>query len=366
MLISPKAKRNIIRIIPFGVIWLLNGMVFGLVEYAALGDGKNPSTSIEATFYVMLFGLTAIFFVGLFVGVVEIFLLNRLLAKKSFTKKVIYKALIYSFFMFVITVILFPLAASIELERSYYDKAVWDKLLIFLTSTTHYSTQLQSAFSIIQSIFYFEISENLGHGVMINFLTGKYHKPTVEKRIFMFSDMKSSTTIAEKLGHTKYFELLREYYADLSEAIIEHSGEIYQYVGDEVVVSWKYKVGITNNNCIRCFFEMKEDLKAREKWYIDKFGFAPTFKAGFHLGEVTTGEIGALKKEIVFTGDVLNSTARIQGLCNNLEVDLLISAELKNKLNLETEFEINSLGKNELRGKSENIELFTIIKKSNS
>lgn len=172
--------------------------------------------------------------------------------------------------------------------------------------------------------------------------------------------MKSSTTIAEKLGHIKYFELLSEYYFDLSEAIIKYSGEIYQYIGDEIVVSWKYKDGVENNNCIGCFFSMKEDLGKRVNWYTKYFGLLPTFKAGFHYGKVTIGEIGALKKEIVFTGDVLNSTARIQGLCNQYKVDILISDDLKKILNLDSEFQIKSLGKNEIRGKKENMELYTI------
>jgi adenylate cyclase len=177
----------------------------------------------------------------------------------------------------------------------------------------------------------------------------------------MFSDMKSSTTIAEKLGHIKYFELLREYYADLSDAIIQYSGEIYQYVGDEIIVSWKFENGIENNNCIKCFFAMKEDLRKRAEGYQKKFGVLPTFKAGFHFGKVTTGEIGALKKEIIFTGDVLNATARIQGLCNQYNVDLLISGDLMKNSTIDTEFQIKSLGENELRGKKENIALYTIV-----
>ncbi|MGO4294318.1 adenylate/guanylate cyclase domain-containing protein [Chitinophaga sp. RAB17] len=94
--------------------------------------------------------------------------------------------------------------------------------------------------------------------------------------------------------------------------------------------------------------------------YKKEFGLLPVFKAGFHLGKVTTGGIGVIKKEIIFTGDVLNTTARIQGLCNTYEVDILISDKLIKKLNLPTEFQIKSLGKNELRGRDEKVELFTI------
>ena len=58
---------------------------------------------------------------------------------------------------------------------------------------------------------------------------------------------------------------------------------------------------------------------------------------------------------------MLNSTARIQGLCNQYKVDLLISGDLMKSLDLDSEFEIKSLGKNELRGKVVNIEVYTIV-----
>ena len=154
---------------------------------------------------------------------------------------------------------MYPLAAGVELNVSPFDTQVWDKFSNFLTSMEFVSTSVSIAFSLFTSLFYSEISENVGHGVLMNFFTGKYHKPTEEKRIFLFSDMKSSTAIAEQLGHIKYFELLREYYADFSDAIIRHAGEIYQYVGDEIVISWEYEDGIKANNCLNCFFAMKED-----------------------------------------------------------------------------------------------------------
>ena len=155
--------------------------------------------------------------------------------------------------------------------------------------------------------------------------------------------------------------MLREYFSDLSDSIIEYSGEIYQYVGDEIVVSWKLKNGLQNNNCIQCFFAMKAAIKKQTKKYNEKFGLLPGFKAGFHLGKVTTGEIGVIKKDIIFTGDVLNTTARIQGLCNTYKVDILISDHLMKNLHLHSQFQIKTLGENELRGRDERIKLFTIL-----
>lgn len=118
--------------------------------------------------------------------------------------------------------------------------------------------------------------------------------------------------------------------------------------------------GIKDNNCINCFFAMKEDLSKRANWYTATFGVAPSFKAGLHIGKVTAGEIGALKKEIVFTGDVLNTTARIQGLCNQYNVDIIVSEDLTDELQTRGEFQFISLGINHLKGKEEKMELFTI------
>jgi class 3 adenylate cyclase len=95
--------------------------------------------------------------------------------------------------------------------------------------------------------------------------------------------------------------------------------------------------------------------------YKEKFGLLPQFKAGLHFGKVTTGEIGVIKKDIIFTGDVLNTTARIQGLCNTYNVNIIISADLVKKLDLDSHFQIKTLGENELRGRNEKIELFTIL-----
>jgi adenylate cyclase len=172
--------------------------------------------------------------------------------------------------------------------------------------------------------------------------------------------MKSSTTIAEKLGHLTYFDFLREYYNCFTKAIIACEGEIYQYVGDEIILSWKVKGNEKDNRCIDCFFAMKESLNRQKEWFMKKFGFAPEFKAGIHFGKVTTGEVGVIKKEILFSGDVLNATARMQGLCNSFGVDLILSDDMTKQLKLSGKLEPVFLGEVELRGKEEKKKLYTV------
>lgn len=359
--LSPRARRNVTRILPFGIIWFFFSVIFLISDWAAVGDqGNIPDAAIRLDAGIFFFASLAVAVVGMLVGTIELLYMHNRFVDRSLTRKIVYKVFFYSLLLFMVTVVTFPIAASMELDTSLWDLRVWDKLATFLVSKTHANTAIQLFTMLGVSLFYAEISEHMGHGVLVNFFTGRYHTPKQESRIFMFSDMKSSTAIAERLGHVRYFELLQAYYIDLSDAIVDHAGEIYQYVGDEVVVSWPLEDGLHEDNCIACFHAMKRDLARRTDWYEREFGTRPDFKAGYHVGPVTTGEIGALKKEIIFTGDVLNATARIQSLCNACGVDVLISGELASRLQPETAARLTSLGRQTLRGRERNIELFTI------
>ncbi len=358
----PRVKRNIARIIPFGVIWLVVGWYDLFTDAAATGNQNvNPSVDITLTTEVFVFASITVTLVGLLVGAIEVLWLGNLFINKSFWRKIVYKMGFYTFFMLLVILAAYPIAAGIELDVSPFDNRVWNKFSNFLTSLTFISALVSIAFSLFLCLFYDGMSDNLGHKVLLNFFTGKYHNPKEEERIFMFLDMKSSTAIAEQLGHIKYFQLLREYYNDLSDTIIDHSGEVYQYVGDEVVISWESRFGSKENNCINCFFAMQKALNERASHYMMEYGASPTFKAGIHSGKVTAGEIGALKKEIFFTGDVLNVTARIQGMCNKYGETLLISGDLLPLLDDKGFcFSTKSLGKIKLKGREKHLELYAV------
>jgi len=257
--------------------------------------------------------------------------------------------------------ITYPTAVVIETKSSFADPEVWNQTGIFLLSLLFFNALFQLSFSLLLCLLYSAISENLGHDVLLNFYTGKYHKPVIERRIFMFLDMKDSTVTAEKLGHVQYFKLLEAYYELMSNPIINCLGEVYQYIGDEVVVTWKSDRGFIDNNCVKCFFDIKENLQLKHTHFMNEYGVIPDFKAGVHVGETTVGEIGALKKEIVFVGDVLNTTARIQGTCNENNADLIISDELMSGLD-EKRMVTHSLGNIRLKGKAKGIELFSVNK----
>ncbi len=358
----PRTRRFILQIIPFGLLWPVFGLIYALIEKGILGNTTHyPSTGNPYDFSSgLVSNLVLSTCTGLMVGVFEVRYLKRLFARRSFGTKIACKALVY---LGIITV--FLLAATTvnnvqKLDASVFDPVVWEATWNFLSSFAFWSVTLFIAALMVIALFYSDIGDNLGQGVLHNYLTGKYHRPVAEERIFMFLDMKSSTTFAEKLGHVRYFEMLKAYYADLSDPIIDHAGEIYQYVGDEIVVSWPLDAGLRNNNCIRCFCAMRAALAQRAGKYQRAYGLVPTFKAGLHCGSVTTGEIGVVKTDIIFTGDVLNTTARVQGLCNELSVDNLVSEQLAGQLGPDPSFQFRALGRHALRGRDEQVVLHTL------
>lgn len=176
----------------------------------------------------------------------------------------------------------------------------------------------------------------------------------------MFLDLKASTTIAEKLGHERYHKFLNDFFYDITPAIIESKGEIYQYVGDEVVVTWKKARGLREANCIKCFFLVVAAIASASDRYEKSYGLVPSFKAGYHYGPVIAGLIGDIKRDIVFHGDTVNTAARIRSECTIVHRDLLLSDHLLNQLHISDFLTPESMGKIKLRGKEEEIELFSI------
>jgi adenylate cyclase len=86
----------------------------------------------------------------------------------------------------------------------------------------------------------------------------------------------------------------------------------------------------------------------------------PEFKAGLHFGKVISAQIGDLKKEIVYNGDVLNTTARIQHECNKYQRDFLVSGTLMQQLSSKNAFQWERVDSVILRGKETAVELFGV------
>jgi len=240
-----------------------------------------------------------------------------------------------------------------ELLSSFMARLTHKTMLVFLL----YVGIAGALFSFIR-----QMVVKVGGRVLLNLILGKYHNPKEEDRIFMFLDLKSSTTHAEKLGHARYSRLIQDCFYDLTDSAIKHKVEIYQYVGDEAVLTWKIKDGISSGNCINLYFDFENTLKKRSRYYQNKYGLVPEFKAGVNTGSVTVAEVGIIKREIAYHSDVLNTAARIQGKCNEFEKKLLISAFVRQILPDELTLKYDPIGSIPLRGKGNTVFVYGVEK----
>ena len=239
------------------------------------------------------------------------------------------------------------------------DDQFWKHFNAYIFNPFQLKKHLVWAIIVACTQFGLQMDRKFGHGVLWKIVTGKYHLPKEEYRVFMFADIKSSTTVAEAIGDVKYHLLLRDFFSDVTNAIINNQGSIYNYVGDQVIVSWT-NPGI---HCIQCFFDMQKSIEAKKETYKQRYGLVPEFKAGIHAGNVIAGEIGIIKRDITYSGDVLNTTSRIQDKCNELDVQVLISDPLLANIQLHGLYTIQYMGTMKLKGKKKEIGLHAISAK---
>jgi adenylate cyclase len=209
--------------------------------------------------------------------------------------------------------------------------------------------------------FLFEVNSLLGQNVLLSFVTGRYHRPQIEERVFLIMDMKNSTATAERLGEVDFHRLLNRLVTDLGGPIVLRDGQIYKYVGDELIVTWPLARGLKDATCVHACFAARARLVAHGADYEREFGTAVQVRASLHCGPVVVGEMGSVKKEIALLGDTLNIAARLVDACRERDESVIASVDLLDRLVLPPGIEARSLGLIRLRGKEQAIGLCALV-----
>lgn len=303
-------------------------------------------------YHSVLFGLP----LGLVFGALELFFFpraERWFRQWSFTRLLLFKTVLYTAAIYAVTV-------GLVLLMGVSEGRTLREFGAYLASAGQLSLVVYTLVVYGLLLFFLQVNRLLGEGTIHKFLRGKYHKPREEERIFLFLDMKSSTTIAEQLGHVRFYTLLNELFHEVSGPVLQTGAEIYKYVGDEVILTWEVKRGLEHSNCLRAFFLFQESLLRNRGHYLRKFGVEPRFKAGLHVGAVVSAQIGDLKQEIVYNGDTLNTAARIRDACTAYGRDCLVSGALRERLRATNSFQWERVETVTLRGKETEVELFSV------
>ena len=354
MLLSYLIKK-ILRLFGSAVLfWSVAFCLFIIIRYYALGAEEGIDNAAVPIGDWLRIGVIFGSIIGVFYTLIEFIFDNYLSKHMPLWLVLIQKSFIYLGVLIWSTSKVFAFMES-ELHLNYLHQGDWWQTSKIFWVIVGYFILASLIFSFIKIA-----NENFGRGVFLKLLFGIYRKPREEQRIFMFLDLKSSTKIAEKLGHFKYSQLIQDCFFDLNRVLAKYDADIYQYVGDEAVIHWTFKNGLRNENCVKIFFAFEKRLKRNRKRYIHKYGLEPSFKAGVHGGELIATEVGAVKKEIAFHGDVINTTARIQEKCNEFGESFLISKDLLKLLKLKSNYTVKSIGSISLKGKTEKVILYSV------
>ena len=315
----------------------ISGIAFNLTQGRTLTSG-------------MVVGMTYGLAMSLALGVIELFILDGLLrtwlSGLSFTVTLILRSAVYAV---VIALIQWaPIGEIVAgLPRELSRETFWAGFA--------YSAVLSVAINLGLGV-----SNIVGYRTFLNFITGRYHAPVEEDRFVLFVDIAGSTGLAERLGGLGIHRLLDRTFRLLTLAVSDYRGEVLNYVGDEVIVTWREQSGAIDCRPLRCFVAMRDELVQASDQLEREFGVVPKIRGSLHFGPVIVGEIGDVKRAIVFNGDVMNTTARLEELSRGVDGGFLASRAAMERFSSTPPFAICDLGRLPIRGRADGIDVFGI------
>jgi adenylate cyclase len=351
-------KKNQLRIVlVIALSWTLVDFFLFCVRLATQGIPlKYSSSGPDSTRAILLRELN-VFLVSLFIGYILISVLRNFLRNASLWYNLLIKTL---------------LLVGVAVIMNFFIHFTYDTLIDGATAAGAFNDFLEKNFTaqgifkrmpewillFILTLLAIEVNEKYSPGVFLDIMLGKYVQPKEENRIIMFIDLKNSTPIAEKLGHKEYFKFIRDVIFCISAGVIEHEGRIYQYVGDEIVVWWPSSKS-NARKAVKALIEARKVINKNSEVFKRLYDVLPEYKVGVHVGEVTVGQIGVGKKELIMSGDTINTAARIRTASSEMNQKFVVSKDMVDLLQMK-DWQSESLGLVDLKGKNEGLELFAL------
>lgn len=356
-------KRDYSSIFFSVLAWSVVMLLFVVVRFYGIDEEALVEVKGDSRDFLMLIliqGLSLGLFLGIALSLLDSVIDRRMLTRMSYLQLIVLRTVSHV----ILTIPILGVSLFLSHKLMGYDEHNTLKEIFLASPFSRSAAVLLIYTGFFSALFNVlrQISSMFGPGILLKLISGRYHHPKEEQRIFLFLDLRSSTLYAEQLGHVLYSELIQDCFIDLTPAIQQYQAEVYQYVGDEAVLTWKLEEGIKNNRCLEAYFRFDEAIRSRSQYYSEKYNLVPEFKAGANCGPVMAAEVGVIKREIAYHSDVLNTAARIQARCNELGEPLLISEQLRRLVSEDQTFLMKEAGIFQLRGKRNSIKLFGVSK----
>jgi adenylate cyclase len=179
----------------------------------------------------------------------------------------------------------------------------------------------------------------------------------------LFSDIRSFTSISERLTPEEVVALLNPYLEVMTEIIHKYGGTVDKYEGDAILAFFGEPIPYEDHalRAVRAAWEMRAALvKLRNDWQLDgRFGDTFEIGIGINTGEVFIGMLGSAQRiNYTVIGDDVNLAARLQDKTKDLDWPILISASTQALIDYH--FFTESTGPHPIKGKSEPVEIYRL------
>jgi class 3 adenylate cyclase/tetratricopeptide (TPR) repeat protein len=174
----------------------------------------------------------------------------------------------------------------------------------------------------------------------------------------VFSDLKGSTNLGEKLDSEALREVMSRYFEEMKRPLEQHGGRIEKYIGDAIMAVFGLPQAHEDDalRAVRAALAMKEALARLNDELEQRWGVRLENRTGVNTGEVVAGDSASAQRLV--TGDAVNVAARLEQAAPPLEV---LIGEPTYRLVRHT-VEVEPVEPLELKGKSERVPAYRLLK----
>jgi len=177
----------------------------------------------------------------------------------------------------------------------------------------------------------------------------------------LFCDIRDFTAISEQLTPKEVVILLNSYYSGMADVIKKHLGNISQFVGDEIFVTFGAPFPVDNpeEKAILCALDMKSRLNEINQNLNHSLNTEIHVGIGINHGPVVAGNLGSDDRlSYSITGDAVNTAKRIEALTKGKKDVILVSETIFEKTN--HIIDTTSWDPVEIRGKNEKVQVYQV------
>ncbi len=243
----------------------------------------------------------------------------------------------------------------------HVNHALWGRLGALSDAYARLPVTLPIIFGLgVAAITVIRVTGFLGARNVAYLMVGKYHRPVMEKKVFLFLDIRGSTQLVERLGPIEARALIGKFFFDISAPIADNGGEVYRFTGDGLVATWNWDVALKGDAILNAIDGIREAVSKDEDKYLQRFGVVPRFRIGVHGGDIVVSEEGDIRRAIGFYGDTIHIAARMEQKAKELGVEIVISEAVASQLNRLEQGGLKLLTEETVRGISHPIGMYTL------